>query len=106
METICLQTNLGDRRRLMTDRELLENILKEISSVKNTQDLMYIQLKEHGGILSALQHAAEVHKADIDNLTHQAANLAGGIKSIKQMQDEHTQQLTAIAEKVAVTKYR
>ena len=51
--------------------------------------------------LECLQHAAEVHKADIDNLTHQAANLAGGIKSIKQMQDEHTQQLTAIAEKVA-----
>jgi len=85
----------------MTDRELLENILKEISGIKNTQDLVCTQLKEHGAILSALQHSAEGHKADIDNLTHQVANLTGDIKSVKQVQADHTQQLTVIAEKVA-----
>lgn len=40
-------------------------------------DAIQTQLKEHGAILGALQHASEVYKAGIDNFTHQVSAASG-----------------------------
>lgn len=63
--------------------------------------LIHSQLTEHGAILGALQHASEVHKADMDNLTHQVSGVSGEVKAIRKVQTDHTEQLDRIESKVA-----
>jgi predicted nucleic acid-binding Zn-ribbon protein len=63
--------------------------------------LIHSQLTEHGAILGALQHASEVHKADMDNLTHQVSGVSGEVKTIRKVQTDHTEQLDRIESKVA-----
>ena len=46
--------------------------------------VMNAKLDEHTQILRALEHASEVHKADIDKLNHSVARLEGEVKGIRQ----------------------
>lgn len=41
------------------------------------------QTSENTQILKALEHNSEVHKAELDNLTHAVARLSGDVESIK-----------------------
>jgi uncharacterized coiled-coil DUF342 family protein len=75
--------------------EVLKQILSELKDIKSTQNktnekidniesdisIIKTQVKEHNQILSSVQKASEFHKADIDNLTHQVAQLSGDVKS-------------------------
>ncbi len=40
-------------------------------------------LTEHTQILRALEHASEVHKAELDNLTHTVARIEGEVKDLR-----------------------
>ena len=59
----------------MNDRELLENILTEIKAVK-------IQQQEDHLILKALEHKADINKAEHDNMSNNIAHIEGHLKNI------------------------
>jgi len=69
---------LNDLDELKHSLELTNTRLDDLT---HSQELMGIQLHEHGSILSSLQKASEFHKADIDNLRHQIAALSAQMKS-------------------------
>ena len=77
------------------------NLVKGQAATNEEIRLIHNQVKEHGAILGALQHASEVHKADIDNLTHRVAGVSGEVKAIRTVQADHTEQLDRIESKVA-----
>lgn len=54
-----------------------------LETLEQGQAITNSRLDEHYQILRALEHASEVHKADIDNLTHQTAGLSGNLKSFR-----------------------
>ncbi|MGI5880930.1 MAG: hypothetical protein ACOX6L_10115 [Syntrophomonadaceae bacterium] len=76
------------------------NFEKTLTATNEEIRLIHSQLKEHSAILGALQHASEVHKADIDNLTHQVAVISGEVKTVRTVQADHTEQLDRIENKV------
>lgn len=47
-------------------------------------DIIKIQQQENTQILRALEHKAEVHKAEMDNLHHQLAKIEGTVNEIKE----------------------
>ncbi|RMD04943.1 hypothetical protein D9O40_00920 [Clostridium autoethanogenum] len=61
-----------DKETLSAIKQLLKD---ELSPIKS-------QLNENTEILRALEHSAEIHKADTDNLTHQIAQLQGTVKNL------------------------
>ena len=60
--------------------EKVSNIQEDVGSIK-------CQQKENTKILRVLEHKADVHKAEMDNLTHDVAELQGGIEDIKSKLD-------------------
>lgn len=84
-----------------------DKILQSLSAMQAQLNDMQTQLNEHGAVLGAIQHASEVHKADMDNLTHQVANLSQGVKadlkelnetnkSLLEMYGEHEAQIRTL----------
>jgi chromosome segregation ATPase len=67
--------------------KILESMQTDIGGLKQSQELICTQLREHGAILSALQTASEFHKADIDNLTHAVARLEGQLTKYNKKQE-------------------
>ncbi|MBW9156696.1 hypothetical protein [Clostridium tagluense] len=59
----------------------MQNMQGDMQNMQGDMKLIKIQLKEHGEILNSLKVAAEFHKADIDNLTHQVVNISGELKA-------------------------
>ncbi|MBV4440242.1 M domain protein [Clostridium tyrobutyricum] len=69
---------------------LLGNLTGKVDSMDNRFDLIQSRLDElksqtteNTQILKALEHNSQIHKAEIDNLTHVAAKISGDVKSIK-----------------------
>ena len=75
---------MNNEDKILKILEQIQGDMKQIQGdVKETQGdmkLVKTQLKEHGEILSSLKVATEFHKSDIDNLTHQIANLSSELK--------------------------
>jgi hypothetical protein len=59
----------------MTDRELLENILNEVKSIK-------IQQQEDHLVLKAVEHKADINKAEHDKMFNDIAHIEGHLKNI------------------------
>lgn len=59
---------------------ILEQIQVDVKQTQGDMQFVKIQLKEHGEMLNSLKVASEFHKADMDNLTHQPANISGELK--------------------------
>jgi predicted nucleic acid-binding Zn-ribbon protein len=93
------QVNLEQGQANLEQGQVLTN--SRLETLEQGQAITNSRLDEHYQILRALEHASTVHKADIDNLTHQVAGLSGGFKSIQKVQSEHTEQLERIENKVA-----
>ena len=74
-------TSMENKVTLMDNK--VTSMDNKIDSIEKTQALIQTQIKEHGEILSALKTASEFHKADVDNLTHQTAQMSGDVKTIK-----------------------
>jgi uncharacterized protein YoxC len=69
---------------------ILSNLTNKVDSIDNKSNSMQSQLdalksqtSENTQILKALEHNSEVHKAEIDNLTHTVTEISGDVKSIK-----------------------
>jgi len=63
--------------------ERLDNIESRFNTLESKFDGLQPQVQENTQILKALEHSSEVHKAEIDNLTHTVAEISGDVKSIK-----------------------
>lgn len=63
--------------------KLLQQILDSQNKTNERLDKLEAQTTENTQILKALEHNSQVHKAEIDNLTHAVAELTGDVKSIK-----------------------
>ena len=73
----------------VTDRELLEVILSELKSVKDEVKLNSTEIKsvrmqqqEDHLILKALEHSAQVNKAEHDSMMNDIAHIQGYVKNI------------------------
>lgn len=77
-DKILNQILKGQEQFQKTQEKMQNNIIK----IQENMDLIKTQQKEHGQILSALKSASEVHKGDVDNLTHQIAELQGTVKNL------------------------
>lgn len=70
--------------------DILKQILSKLNKIEENQietnnrlDNLESQTVENTQILKALEHNSQVHKAEMDNLTHSTAELSGDVKSIK-----------------------
>lgn len=63
--------------------KLLQQILDSQNKTNERLDKLEAQTTENTQILKALEHNSQVHKAEIDNLTHAVAELTGDVRSIK-----------------------
>lgn len=61
--------------------DLLTNLTTTVNQMQGDIAQIHTQLNEHEKILSSLKTNSEFHKADIDNLSQQVANLSGEMKS-------------------------
>ncbi len=61
----------------------LKGVKSEITELKQGQQNLQIQVQENTQILKALEHKADVNKAEHDNFTHQLARIEGSINIIK-----------------------
>lgn len=60
-----------------------EKILRMLEAIQFQLKEQGQQLKEQGQILKALEHSAEVNKAEHDRIFHELANIYGEIKEIR-----------------------
>jgi predicted nucleic acid-binding Zn-ribbon protein len=95
----------SERRKIIMDNELIKAIRQvvkeEVLGIKNEvsglkedvsgfkEDVSGIkkQLSENTSILKALEHASQVHKAELDNLNIKVAKLSGNEEKIKKLED-------------------
>jgi uncharacterized protein YoxC len=69
--------------KVTNTEKLLQQILDSQNKTNECLDKLEAQTTENTQILKALEHNSQVHKAEIDNLTHAVAELSGDVKSIK-----------------------
>ena len=69
--------------KVTNTEKLLQQILDSQNKTNERLDKLEAQTTENTQILKALEHNSQVHKAEIDNLTHAVAELSGDVKSIK-----------------------
>lgn len=75
-----LKQILSELKELKTD---VSGLKGDISGLKGDVSALKNQVGENTLILRALEHAAEVNKADHDNMTHQLAEISGDINSMR-----------------------
>lgn len=63
--------------------ELKNQMDEKLSAIGNRMNNIEEQQKESIAILKALEHAAQVNKAEHDSMQHDIAEIKGDIKSIK-----------------------
>ncbi|WP_288477471.1 hypothetical protein [uncultured Clostridium sp.] len=64
--------------------ELLKKIDTKIDKIENEVKDIKTQVNENTHILKALEHLAEVNKAEHDNLIHQISSISGNVETIKE----------------------
>lgn len=85
---------VNDKLGSMDNR--LGHLESDVTSLKS-------QVSENTQILKALEHKAEVYKADVDNLTHGIANLSGEVKSRFQTNDrQHAEIMNALVPRIEI----
>jgi chromosome segregation ATPase len=63
------------------------DLKNDVSDLKNDFSGIKKQLSENTSILKALEHASQVHKAELDNLNFKVAKLSGNEEKIKKLED-------------------
>ena len=63
--------------------DLNQKIDKSIDNFDQKFDTLSSQVQENTQILKALEHLAQVNKAEHDKMTHDIAEISGDVKSIK-----------------------
>lgn len=67
---------------------MLEKILNKLNNIENNQTSMKSQQEENTSILRALEHASTVHKAEIDKINFQSAEIKGEITNLRKESNE------------------
>ncbi|QCX33153.1 hypothetical protein FDN13_05250 [Caloramator sp. E03] len=73
----------GMNTRLDKIESRLDRMETDIKVLKEDQQLMKSQLNENTSILKALEHKADINKAEHDNFTIQLARIEGSVNEIK-----------------------
>ncbi|AZT89499.1 nucleopolyhedrovirus P10 family protein [Caldicellulosiruptor changbaiensis] len=60
----------------------VENLEKRVDSLEKRVEKLELQVAENTQILKALEHLAQVNKAEHDNFTHQLARMEGLLNSV------------------------
>lgn len=76
--------NLENRFDNLENR--FDNLEGRFDNLEIQVDIIKTQQQENNQILRALEHKAEVHKAEMDNLKHQLAKIEGTVNDIKENQ--------------------
>jgi hypothetical protein len=101
------QKKLRKEGLFMTDRELMEKILNEVSGmkeelfeVKTDIKLIKTQQSEDREILQSVRHAQEVHTAKLDNIEIELAKQSGeqkeSFQALANMYGEHQFEITKL----------
>ncbi len=61
----------------------IDDIEAKVNSIQGDVSSIKGQQNENNKILRALEHKADVHRAEMDNLIHDVADLQGGMEDIK-----------------------
>ncbi|WDU84532.1 hypothetical protein PWK10_09525 [Caloramator sp. Dgby_cultured_2] len=61
----------------------MDKLESRMDKLESEVGLIKEQVKENTEILRALEHASEVHKAEIDKLTYDVAEMAADVKAIR-----------------------
>lgn len=61
-----------------------DNLESDVSSLKSDMSSVKSQVQENTRILKALEHKADVHKAEIDRLNYTVAELCGNFVELKE----------------------
>lgn len=77
----ALQTDMNDRFSSLTERVDYQG--KQINALTEKVDYQGTQIKENTQILKALEHLAQVNKAEHDKMAFSLTELSGEIKGIK-----------------------
>ena len=56
-------------------REMFELVLDKLESMEKRQDEIF-------GVVKAIEHSNNAHKAEIDNLTHRVAHVEGTVTGV------------------------
>lgn len=70
-----------------------EKILKILESIQSQINGLQSQTSENTQILKALEHNSQMHKAEINKLNHQFAELQDTVKNISSKMDENFSEL-------------
>lgn len=66
----------------MSDRELLEKILKKMDSMESKMGFIEIQVTENTQLLKALEHSSHEHKALLDQLNIRVSSVEGKVETL------------------------
>ena len=72
----------------MNTEDMLEKILNKLNNIEDNQTSMKSQQEENTSILRALEHASTVHKAEIDKINFQSAEIKGEITNLRKESNE------------------
>lgn len=67
----------------MTNEEFQKIVLEKFSSVEDKLSSIESQIKENTQILRALEHSAEVNKAEYDKIANDIAYIKGDISGLR-----------------------
>ncbi|CCJ34291.1 hypothetical protein CAAU_2207 [Caloramator australicus RC3] len=70
-------------RKLDRLEERMDKLESRMDKLESEVGLIKEQVKENTEILRAVEHASEVHKAEIDKLTYDVAEMAADVKAIR-----------------------
>ncbi|WP_039766164.1 DUF5798 family protein [Caldicellulosiruptor sp. F32] len=69
-------------KRVESLERRVENLEKRVDSLEKRVEKLELQVAENTQILKALEHLAQVNKAEHDNFTHQLARMEGLLNSV------------------------
>jgi chromosome segregation ATPase len=85
LKPINQKLNTIDDKVAVTDSKIV-SMNSNIKNMDSNINSIESQQKENTQILKALEHASQVHKAELDNLNIQVAKLSGNEEKIKKLE--------------------
>jgi len=83
MENKILQAIEGLKTQISTLSDKVDNQGNQISTLSDKVDNQGNQIKENTQILKALEHLAQVNKAEHDKMSFNIAEISGEVKAIR-----------------------
>lgn len=71
-------------KKILKKVEKIDDLEKQLNKINEKVDRIETQQGENTKILQALEHASKVHKAELDKIIHQIAEISGTQEKIKE----------------------